>query len=244
MTSSTLRIYPIRGLFGYSYLIVEVSPDSPADMSAILIDACFGCTPRKLAKVFIHLNLSPAALRGVHLTHAHFDHVINAAAIQHWNNVPIYCPAPDKPYLLECAKYRGANKVGGMLEAIGRVLWHYKAPQNMIYFSMVDDHVESLLPDFKTVSRVSLPGHTPGHTGYYIRTTNTLIAGDLFAGSGCYTHTSPRIFTDEHHMAVCSIKKAAALAPESVFVCHTLQVNGARGAVALRKLAGKIQGNS
>ncbi|AWI09353.1 MBL fold metallo-hydrolase [Ereboglobus luteus] len=74
-----IQIQPIRGAFGFSHLITETHG---ADTRAILIDACPGCTPRKLSALFGKLGIRPGDLCAIQLTHAHFDHCVNAADIR------------------------------------------------------------------------------------------------------------------------------------------------------------------
>ncbi|MDF9831864.1 glyoxylase-like metal-dependent hydrolase (beta-lactamase superfamily II) [Ereboglobus sp. PH5-5] len=74
-----IQIHPIRGLFGFSYLVTETRDTATR---AILIDACPGCTPRKLSALFGKLGIRPGDLCAIQLTHAHFDHCVNAADIR------------------------------------------------------------------------------------------------------------------------------------------------------------------
>ena len=231
-----IQIHPIRGSFGFSYLATETRDTTTR---AILIDACPGCTPRKLSALFGKLGIRPGDLCAIQLTHAHFDHCVNASAIQRWSGAPVYCPAADKPYLLECAHYRGLNKIGGVLETIGRFLWRYKPPIDVHYFAASQNPTP--LPHLENIQSLALPGHTPGHTGYYIPSINTLIAGDLFAELGMVTQTPPRIFTDDRKEAIHSITKAAALNPTEVFICHTTRTNSLKRAKTLHKLATRHQ---
>lgn len=227
-----IHIHPIRSSFGFSYLVTEIRNNTTR---ALLIDAGPGCTPKKLSVLFAHLDLRPADLCAIHLTHAHIDHCINACAIQHWSGAPVHCPIEDKPRLLARARYRGLNKIGGVLEAAARLFWRYKPPSDVRYFAAGQS--PETLPHFDTMQAIALPGHTPGHTGYCIPSTRTLIAGDLFAQIAGLDHPPPRIFTDDRREALRSIAKAAALKPANVLICHTPQPNGPRGSATLLKLA-------
>jgi glyoxylase-like metal-dependent hydrolase (beta-lactamase superfamily II) len=236
-----IQIHPIRGALGFCHLVTETRATTTTVATtttrALLIDTCPGCTPKKLSSLFACLNLRPADLCAIQLTHAHIDHCINTSAIQHWSGAPVYCPAADKPCLLEHAHYRSLNKIGGALEAIGRFFWRYKPPSDVRYFDPTP--TPALLPHFDSLQTLSLPGHTPGHTGYYIPSINTLIAGDLFARVAGLTHAPPRIFTDDRREALRSIAKAAALNPANVYICHTPRADGPQGSATLRRLAAR-----
>jgi len=238
----SLQLHAIRGTLGFSFLVTEKRPDKNR---AILFDACLGCAPRKLAALFAKLGLRPDALCAIQLTHAHIDHCVNAAALQRWSGAPVYCPVDDKAWLLGRARYRGLNKIGGALEAVGRFLWRYEAPADVRYFVPPQEpQAPETLPHFDAIQAIALPGHTPGHTGYWIPATGQLIAGDLFAEIAGLAHAPPRIFTDDRPEALRSIAKAAALEPSEVFVCHVgradgARASGARGSATLRKLASR-----
>lgn len=231
---ATPHIHPIRGPLGFSYLVTEAHDTATR---ALLIDACPGCTLKKLSPLFERLNLRPADLCAIQLTHAHIDHCINAGAIQRWSGAPAYCPEADKTFLLAHARYRGLNKIGGALEAAGRFFWRYQPPPDVRYFDSLA--TTGPLPHFDAIRPIALPGHTPGHTGYYIPAIDTLIAGDLFAAVAGCTHAPPRIFSDDRREALRSIAKAAALKSAKVFVCHTRRANGLQGGAALHKLAAR-----
>jgi glyoxylase-like metal-dependent hydrolase (beta-lactamase superfamily II) len=227
MEDSFPKVVPIRGTIGFSYLVIE-NPQR-----AMLIDCVFGCGINRIKATLKKHQLKPEYLKAIMLTHGHLDHCIHARAIQQWCGAPVICPKEDESYLMGKANYAGLNKTGGYLEALGRWLWQYRPPERVIYLDNANDET---VPSFPIFCRIPLPGHTPGHSGYYIQSIDTLLAGDLFAGNGIFIHSPPQIFTADKKLALQSIWKAAKLEARQVFICHTFKASGTAGAASLEKL--------
>lgn len=96
----------------------------------------------------------------------------------------------------------------------------------------------------RTVEVIETPGHTSGHVSYHIRQEKLAFAGDTLFALGC-----GRLFEEGPAVMLRSMKKLAALPPETVVYCgHEYTLSNARFAVTvepdneeLKARAGRIE---
>jgi glyoxylase-like metal-dependent hydrolase (beta-lactamase superfamily II) len=104
------------------------------------------------------------------LTHAHLDHVTGvAAAVAELGDVPILLHPEDRPL------YEATEQQGMMF---GLDVDQPPAPTDWL------EAPGSLRLGALEVEVLPLPGHSPGHVGFWIPAARTVVSGDvLFAGS-------------------------------------------------------------
>ena len=85
---------------------------------------------------------------------------------------------------------------------------------------------------------VATPGHTPGHVAVFDPDTKLLVAGDSLTNQGHLTGANPS-FSEDMDAAAESVRKLAALAPETILVGHGQPVTDG-AADALSQLAGSV----
>lgn len=96
----------------------------------------------------------------------------------------------------------------------------------------------------RTVEVIETPGHTSGHVSYHIPQEKLAFAGDTLFALGC-----GRLFEEGPAVMLRSMKKLAALPPETVIYCgHEYTLSNARFAVTvepdneeLKARAGRIE---
>lgn len=96
----------------------------------------------------------------------------------------------------------------------------------------------------RTVEVIETPGHTSGHVSYHIPQEKLAFAGDTLFALGC-----GRLFEEGPAVMLRSMKKLAALPPETVVYCgHEYTLSNARFAVTvdpdneeLKARAGRIE---
>lgn len=149
----------------------------------------------------------PGKLRGVLLTHLHIDHVSGMPDIA--SDVPSYVGKGEATTrALKNMFVRGATDA---LLAGKPALreWPFAGAEDEPLGSVVD-----VLGD-GTLYAFSIPGHTPGSTGYLARTPTGPV---LFAGDTCITRwgwengVEPGAFTDDHPLNRRSLLALKALA--------------------------------
>lgn len=81
----------------------------------------------------------------------------------------------------------------------------------------------------RTVEVIETPGHTSGHISYHISQENLAFVGDTLFALGC-----GRLFEEGPAVMLASMKKLAALPPETVVYCgHEYTLSNARFAVTV-----------
>lgn len=137
---------------------------SDDDKNAIIIDpGCYDAEEKKNLKEFIERqNLTPIRLLN---THCHLDHVFgNAFVYKEWNLQPEY-------HRLETQVMQMAGRSADMYGIPG-----FEESPEPKRFLKEDEILEFGGEQFQLLF---LPGHSPGHLGFYCAQLNMLISGDV-----------------------------------------------------------------
>ncbi|AWB09438.1 MAG TPA: MBL fold metallo-hydrolase [Thermodesulfobium narugense] len=109
-----------------------------------------------------NLGVGLSEIKGIFLTHFHFDHAIN---IELFENAKIYLSEREYNYLTNST----FEKVSDLY--VPKFMISYLLSRNPILLR----NNERVLDD---IIAIDLPGHTPGSMGYLLESTKTLIGGD------------------------------------------------------------------
>ena len=184
--------------------------------------------------------------QAIFLTHGHFDHCGNAAALSDLWDVPIYAHPLEIPYLTGRSDYPPPDPtVGGAIAMMSRVLPYgshdfgarlrvYAAPSGKAAGPL---DAEGPLPGFDAWRWVFTPGHAPGHVSLFRAEDRTLLAGDALATMDMdswvemvikqrelSTGGSPFISDWEEYRD--SLQTLASLEPETLGAGHGLPISG------------------
>ncbi len=175
------------------YLVVE-------DGAATLVDTGLPATWPLLLAGLAQLGLQPTDVRGIVLTHAHFDHTGSAARAREELSAPVHLHPADHWLAAHPYRYRHEQT------RFGPTLRHPRALPGLV--SMVragalrvpplaaalpiEDGDQLDLPGRPTV--VATPGHTDGHCALLLPGRGVLLTGDALVTRDPYTAaTGPRL---------------------------------------------------
>lgn len=182
------------------------------------------------------------------LTHGHFDHVSAAGELAGQWDVPVYAHELELPYLTGRQEYPAPDFAQGG----GAMAWlsplYPRGPVDLgdRLRPLPAEGGERVLPGWQVLHT---PGHTAGHVSFFREQDRTLMVGDafcttkpesFFAAAGAQPaalHGPPSYFTADWAQARESVRKLAALRPETLAPGHGKSLAGAEVPQALQRLA-------
>ncbi|HEX2203445.1 MAG TPA: MBL fold metallo-hydrolase [Longimicrobium sp.] len=222
MASST--VVPIRFLAVNAYLVMGERP--------VLVDTGTPRGEKRLVRALAAQGLAPRDLSLILVTHGHFDHAGNAAALRRLTGgrVPLAAHAADEAQLRrgDNGPLKGYGVIGTTVAPVARTRGYEAAPPDLLADEATD------LAAFGVHGRLL---HTPGHTAGSLSLAldgGDVVAGDLlmggaFAGFAGLPSRAPGwpIFADQREALVPSLAKAMASSPPWVHVGHGGPLEGA-----------------
>lgn len=213
--------------FVWSYLLHDAD-------SAVLIDAGVSRTAAAVMRWFADNRRLAPRLRALLLTHGHSDHIQGVGELARRTNAPVYLHPADRDVAAGTFAYRGWGRIGGALEAAGRISFDCRP---LLRSSPLVDGQE--FPWFGGMRVVALPGHTPGHVGFHVPAWGLLFCGDavLYLGKLSPPH---RFFNWDERAVAQSFVKLLDFDVDLIYpmhhfgIDHNLQTD-VRGAVERAK---------
>jgi glyoxylase-like metal-dependent hydrolase (beta-lactamase superfamily II) len=165
-----------------------------------LVDAGLAMMGRALVRA---IGATGLPLRRVVLTHGHFDHIGGLRAVLAAWRVPVLAHPDEMPFLRGERGYARRRPPGRPLVEPG-----------LLRALAAGERPGGLEPRH-------CPGHTAGHTAYWLAEESVLLAGDLFSAylPGRLGRPTP-FLTDDMARAVASGALVLSLRPERMLVCH------------------------
>lgn len=237
------------GLHGLKITFVNVFGVTHEDGSWTLIDAAvpFSATRIKswAQKTF---GRPPNAIV---LTHGHFDHVSAARDLADEWGVPVYAHPLEFPYLTGQSEYPAPDwkAGGGIMPLLSPLLPRGPVDLTDRLRALPGEGSDLSLAEMPGWTLIHTPGHTPGHVSFFRKSDRTLLVGDAFCTTPQESffaanvtrppelHGPPSYFTPDWSAAKVSVRKLAALEPNTVAPGHGKPLAGPALPAALQKLA-------
>lgn len=244
--------------------VLEVAPDvayrrmalvnivlvgQPLSGDWVLIDAALpgtaGMIQRTAEARFVR---KPAAIV---MTHGHFDHVgaLHTLA-QRWD-VPVFAHPLEAPYLSGASAYPPPDtSVGGGIFSTMASLFPRSPVDVSAWLRPLPE--DGSVPGMAGFRWIHTPGHAAGHVSFWREADRLLIVGDAFvttAQESAYSvtvqapelHGPPMYFTHDWQAAGDSVRRLAALEPETVVCGHGRAMRGEPMRSALHRLANEFE---
>ena len=145
------------------------------------------------------IDESGCSLKGILLTHGHFDHIMAADAVRDKYGVKVYASCDEKNTLEQ--PHINLGEAYGLKLSVKADVWHKDGE----ILKLAGFDIEAL----------HTPGHTEGGSCYYIREIGVLFSGDtLFRGSWGRTDLPTSSFED----IIKSITEKLMVLPEDTIV--------------------------
>lgn len=203
----------VRHPLVWSYLLIEGD-------DVVAIDSGLGASARAVKRWFKATGRSPKQLRAILLTHGHWDHVGGAAALQRWSGAPVHLHPHDRDVASGQFRYQGAARLVGLVERFGRLAALGRTPT--IDHSLADGQELDFWGGLRVIH---LPGHTPGHVGFYAPSKRLLFPGDAVLARGTKVFFPFRLINVDDAAVKRSILRVAPLEVDWVYPMHHRKLN-------------------
>lgn len=203
---------------------------------AVLIDAGLVGELPALKKALKENGLDWSGIKAILLTHGHLDHTGNLARLQKLTGATIFAHPLEQAHIDGTFPYRGASRVCGIMEAVGRAVFRYRPVA-------IDEPLapNQALPFWGGLRVIHLPGHSHGHCGFYSERFDLLFAGDLFASYRFSTHRPPAFLNSAPEKLPESCRRVAELNPRLIIPNHyDGNIDGEKFARKFRGLCARI----
>lgn len=224
---------------GVNAYVWHPRPAERGEGEPIVFDCGYPWQARLLLDSLNALGCPAGQIRTVAITHDDYDHTGGLADVVEASGAQVIAHVAEVPSL-EGAAWRELPRRGdltsALLRAVTGVAYAARPKRPVVVTRPVEDG-ESLPGGW---SAIHTPGHTPGHLAYWHEETRVLIVGDAL-GSRLRGEIRANIgsFSVDNEQVAASVRKLAALEPETICFGHGSEIVGG-AARLLNRLAGSL----
>ncbi len=153
----TIRTFTFNGFEENTYVAYDETREA-----AVIDPGCYSKEEQEELVAFIEAE--QLTVKVILNTHGHIDHVLGNYFVKRKFNVPLYIHPAELPVLKSVRSYATNYGFGGYQEVLP------------------DEFLEEGVPlrfGNASLNVLFLPGHSPGHVGFYVPAQKILIAGDV-----------------------------------------------------------------
>lgn len=209
----------------------------------VLIDTSVVGSLGRLEAQLQRNNFNPKDISHILITHAHVDHVGGLAEIQAATNAEVWVPEIDAPFVRsgEHPLYPESSTLSLQDRMIGNFISLFvgkEQPPAPVHRELKNG--ETLNELWEGLECIHLPGHSPGHSGFYFSQERVLIGGDIMMNTMPNLTRPLATFTTDMKQADKSILQVAKMNVSTLGIGHGEPLIG-NASQSIQKLATKIE---
>jgi glyoxylase-like metal-dependent hydrolase (beta-lactamase superfamily II) len=214
------NVHLIPGIIANPYLLID-----PGGLT--LIDAGLPGSHKKILRYMKELGYGPQALKRILITHADFDHVGGLAALKSASGARVYAHSIEAAGIAEGHSTRELQPRNVLMKFLYASLAGMFKPKP----ARVDENLKDgqTLPVLGGLRVLETPGHTPGHTSFFLPSAGVLFTGDSIVSEKTGLRGSTGANNWDQPKSDASVRRQAALGAKIVCPGHGEVVRDAAG---------------
>lgn len=178
----------------------------------VVIDAGPPGAGQTIIDALTALDYRPQEVVALLVTHGDFDHVGGLAALKRWCDAPVVAPRDDVPLIegrvAHHTRVQGNSTAGRVLSTLaGAVTRVIRTPEPVTVDVVLTQESDTTPGGLRPIPT---PGHTAGHTSYFVLEPGILFVGDAMRNVRGLS-TPPALATEDMNEARQSIKQLTML---------------------------------
>jgi glyoxylase-like metal-dependent hydrolase (beta-lactamase superfamily II) len=162
------------------------------------------------------LGYETSDIKKIFITHHDIDHVGSLADLKQKTGAEVYAASRERPYIEGYIPFAKAEPERlARMPQLAALFANYQSSQvdHVVQFGDVIDFAGG-------VRVIGTPGHTPGHTSFYLEPTKTLIAGDALTATDGHLNGPSQGATPNMEQAIQSVKDLVHLDIDTIVCYH------------------------
>jgi len=212
-----LCMLPVSMEFHGRTMVMNLSLILDDEHGHILVDAAMPNNEKQIETAIAAEGFPLASIKHILVTHQDIDHIGSLFAIQQATGATVYAHRIEVPYIegkLRSVKYPSPERLKanpGFKEMLDGLV---RCPVD----KMLEDG--DILDFAGGIRAILTPGHTPGHTSFFLERSKALILGDAMTSENGTLNSFNPDATPDHGEATESIRKLADLPEVTAIIAY------------------------